>query len=51
MAWREWIENNLEDDDWVSVSDAMRDRIANTLLAMPFPDRIALARELLEGGE
>jgi len=49
MAWLEYVENHLEDDDGVSVSDEMRDRIAETLLTMPAPDRIALARELLTG--
>jgi|GEM_PF-3096836 len=51
MAWLEYVENHLEDDDGVSVSDEMRDRIAETLLTMPAPDRITLARELLTGTE
>jgi hypothetical protein len=46
MRWREVLEEAAEDIEWGSLR---RDAVGNRLLTMPPADRIALARELLEG--
>ena len=44
MGWREALEEQL----W-ALCDGCRIEVRSSLFAMPTPDRIALARELLEG--
>ena len=48
MGWRDWMRNHVIAAHGVNPSVTEPD-LAAALLAMPTPDRIALARELLVG--
>ena len=49
MGWRSSYTRILERDEPDGITYAALKRVEAAMLSMPHPDRIALARELLEG--